>query len=76
MSQKDRLITKIKNAKTADFDDIDLLLKQLGFSCRSRGTSHFTYTRTPFVIGIVKHGKQVKTVYLDDVKTLLEKMGL
>lgn len=76
MSQRNKLIDTIKKAKTADFDDIDLLLTQLGFSRRSRGTSHFTYTKAPFVIGIVKHGKQVKAVYLDDVKTLLEKMGL
>ncbi|MCR6545682.1 hypothetical protein [Dehalobacterium formicoaceticum] len=76
MSQRDKLIEKIKNAKTADFNDIDLLLRQLGFKSRNKGTSHYTYTNAPYVIGIVKHGQQVKRVYLENVKDLLERMGL
>jgi predicted RNA binding protein YcfA (HicA-like mRNA interferase family) len=76
MTQKDKLISKIKNAKTVDFEDIDLLLNNLGFKRRSRGTSHHTYTKGFNVIVIVKHGKEVKRVYLDDVKTLLETLGL
>lgn len=76
MSRRDKLIEKIKNAKTADFDDIDLLLTQLGFKCRNNGTSHYTYTNAPYVIGIAKHGQQVKRVYLENVKDLLEQMGL
>ncbi len=76
MSQKDKLIIKIKNAKSADFEDIDLLLNNLGFKRRSKGTSHHTYTKGFNVIVIVRHGKQVKRVYLDDVKALLEHLGL
>ena len=76
MTKKAKLVDKIKNAKTADFDEIDLLLTQLGFKRRNRGTSHYTYTKPPYVIGIVKHGQQVKRVYLENVKDLLERMGL
>ena len=54
MSQKDKLIKKIKYAKTANFDDIHLLLTQLEFDFRCRG-SHYTYVKDSYVIGIVKH---------------------
>ena len=76
MSRRDKLIEKIKNAKAADFDDIDLLLTQLGFKSRNNGTSHYTYTNAPYVIGIAKHGQQVKRVYLENVKDLLDRMGV
>ena len=75
MTQKEKLIKKIKDAKTADFDDIHLLLTQLGFDCRIRA-SHYTYVKDSYVIGIAKHGQQVKTVYLRNVQDLLENMGL
>ncbi|GBF33395.1 hypothetical protein DCCM_2496 [Desulfocucumis palustris] len=77
MSKRQKLIEKLKNAKYADFEDIHLLLTQLGFTWRSNGTSHYTYTKAPYVIGIVKRsGKPVKRVYLENLKDLLEKMGL
>ncbi len=47
MTKRAKLVDKIKNAKTADFDEIDLLLTQLGFKRRNRGTSHYTYTKPP-----------------------------
>ena len=76
MSTKDKLIKNLKNAKHADFEDIHLLLTQLGFDYRSSG-SHYTYTKAPYVIGIVKRsGKPVKRVYLENLKDLLERMGL
>lgn len=75
MTQKEKLIKKIKNAKTADFDDIHLLLQQLGFNYRCRG-SHYTYIRDTYVIGIARHGQKVKTVYLKNVQDLLENFGL
>ena len=76
MAQQTKLVDKIKNAKTADFDDIHQLLTQLGFNWRSNASSHYTYTKAPYVIGIVRHGQQVKTVYLKNVQDLLERMGL
>lgn len=77
MSKKEKLIQKIKNAKEADFEDIHLLLTQLGFSWRCRGTSHYTYVKPPHVIVIARRsGKPVKRVYLENLKDLLEKMGL
>ncbi|OPY59430.1 MAG: hypothetical protein A4E55_00229 [Pelotomaculum sp. PtaU1.Bin035] len=76
MSQKDKLISKLKNAKFADFEEIHLLLTKLGFDNRNKG-SHYTYTKAPYVIGIVKRsGKPVKRVYLENLKDLLERMGL
>ncbi len=66
---------KIKNAKTADFNDIHLLLTQLGFDFRCRG-SHYTYVKDPYIIVIAKHGQQVKTIYLKNVQDLIENMGL
>jgi predicted RNA binding protein YcfA (HicA-like mRNA interferase family) len=75
VTQKDKLIKKIKDAKTADFDDIHLLLTQLGFDYRCRG-SHYTYVKDSYVIGITRHGQQVKTIYLKNVQDLLDNMGL
>lgn len=76
LSTKDKLIKKLKSAKSAEFEDIHLLLTQLGFDFRSNG-SHYTYTKAPHVIGIVKRsGKPVKRVYLENLKDLLEMMGL
>lgn len=75
MSKQDKLIEKIKSAKTADFDDIHQLLILLGFNWRNN-SSHYTYTKAPHVIGVVKHGQKVKTVYLKNVHDLLERMGL
>jgi len=74
VSAKDKLINKIKNAKTADFEDIHQLLILLGFNWRNN-SSHYTYTKAPYVIGIVKHGQQVKTVYLRNMQDLLNRMG-
>ncbi len=76
MSSRKKLIEKLKKAKYADFDEIDLLLKQLGFKVRNNG-SHYTYTKPPYTIGIVRRsGKPVKNVYLENLKDLLEQMGL
>jgi G:T-mismatch repair DNA endonuclease (very short patch repair protein) len=75
VTQRSKLIDHIKNAKTADFDNIHQLLTQLGFNWRANG-SHYTYTKDPYVIGIVRHGQQVKTVYLRNVQDLLDQMGL
>lgn len=76
MTKKEKLIEKLKNTKEADFDDIHMLLTQLGFNYRSNG-SHYTYTRAPYVIGIVRRsGKPVKRVYLKNLQDLLERMGL
>lgn len=76
MTKRKKLIEKIISAKTVEFAEVDLLLTQLGFKRRNRGTSHFTYTKAPHVIVIVKHGHQLKRVYLENVKDLLERMGL
>lgn len=42
----------------------------------NRGTSHYTYTKAPYVIGIVRYGQQVKRVYLENVKDLPAQMEL
>lgn len=76
MTTREKLIKRLKEAKEAEFDDIHLLLTQLGFSYRSNG-SHYTYTKSPYVIGIVRRsGKPVKRIYLENLKDLLERMGL
>lgn len=77
VSQKEKLIQKLKNAKFPDFEDIHLLLTHwLGFNYRSNG-SHYTYTKPPYTIGIVKRsGKPVKRIYLENLKDLLERVGL
>lgn len=74
MTKREKLIEKIKNAKVAEFDDVDLLLKQLGFSHRVQG-SHHTYVKAPNVIVIAVHGKQLKRVYLRNVQDLLKQLG-
>ena len=75
MTKKEKLIEKIKNSKVADFGDIDLLLKQLGFTRRVEG-SHHTYVKPPYIIVIAVHDKQVKKAYLKNIQKLLEQMGL
>lgn len=75
MSKREKLIEQIKSGKVVDFDDVHLLLTKLGFTYRIAG-SHYTYVRAPYVIVIAKHGKQLKRAYLEDVKDLLEQMGL
>lgn len=76
MSTKEKLLKKLKNAKFADFEDVHLLLTQLGFDYRNKG-SHYTYIKAPYIIGIVKRsGEPVKRVYLENLKDLLERMGL
>ena len=77
MSQKQKLIDKLKNAKITDFEDIDLLLRLLGFTVCNAG-SHYTYTKAPdYIIGIVRRsGKPVKRVYLENLRDLLERMGI
>lgn len=75
MTKRQKLIKKIKSAKTADFGDINQLLRQLGFSCRVSG-SHHTYVKDTHIIVIAVHGKQLKRVYLRNVQDLLEEMGL
>jgi len=76
LSKRDKLIQKIKNAKSAEFEEIDQLLTQLGFSRRNE-SSHYTYANTPYVIVIARRsGKPVKRVYLENVKDLMEQMGL
>ena len=54
MTKKEKLIDKIKSAKVADFEDVNLLLIQLGFSSRVEG-SHHTYVKPPYVIVIAVH---------------------
>ena len=77
MSKRGKLLDKLKNAKEADFEDIHLLLTQLGFSWRSNGTSHYTYTKLQHIIGIVKRsGKPVKRIYLENLKDLLRELGI
>ena len=77
MSKRQKLLDKLRMAKFADFEDIDLLLKQLGFTARFEG-SHYTYTKAPdYIIGIARRGgKPVKRVYLENLKDLLARMGL
>lgn len=75
MSRRQKLIEQIKSGKTIDFDDVHQLLIYLEFTYRVAG-SHYTYVKAPYVIGIAKHGKQLKRAYLEDVKDLLERMGL
>lgn len=75
MSKRHKLVEKLKEAKFAEFEEIHLLLTQLGFTYRNNG-SHYTYTKAPYVIGIVRRsGKPVKRVYLENLKDLLERMG-
>ncbi|PHJ36768.1 hypothetical protein P378_20140 [Desulforamulus profundi] len=75
MTKKEKLIERIKTAKVVDFEDVDLLLKQLGFSRRVEG-SHHTYVNAPYVIVIAVHGKQLKRVYLKNVQDLLSRWGI
>lgn len=74
MTRKEKLIEKIKMAKVVDYDDVDQLLKQLGFLRRVEG-SHHTYVKASYVIVIAVHGKELKRVYLKNVQDLLRQMG-
>lgn len=78
MTRRDKLYTQIvNNPKNVNFEDIDKLLKQNGFTCRqpSGGSSHYIYYH-PELPGdklTVPKDRPVKAIYVKEAINLINK---
>ena len=75
MTKAEKLLQKIRNnPKTVAFDDLDKLLRQLGFTCRQpkSGSSHYVYTYGAHRLTVPYRRPHVKEIY---VKQVLEMIG-
>ncbi|MDA3823364.1 MAG: type II toxin-antitoxin system HicA family toxin [Bacteroidales bacterium] len=76
MSKQDKAIKRIiNNPKNVTFDDLDKIMKGLGYVRRNNGSSHYIYTLPGcYPITIPKH-KPVKEIYVKKVIELLDLEG-
>ena len=78
MSKKDKLLEKINNnPKVIRFNEIDKILKTVGFTCKQAGSgsSHYVYSLDELVISIPYKKPYVKEYYIKQVIILLDKLG-
>lgn len=78
MSKKEKLVNKIKNnPKTVRFEELDKILKSIGFERRqpSKGSSHYTYTLLNMTLTIPYKKPYVKVIYVKMVIKILEELG-
>lgn len=79
MTRRDKLYTQIvKNPKNVNFEDLDGLLKQNGFTCRqpSGGSSHYIYYH-PELPGdklSIPKARPVKAIYVKEATNLMYKI--
>jgi predicted RNA binding protein YcfA (HicA-like mRNA interferase family) len=74
MTQRDKLIQRLKDLQFVAFQDIHNLLIHLGFTCRIRG-SHHNYIKGDIRFTLPAHGKDLKKVYIVTVAEALKKDG-
>ena len=80
MTRRDKLYTQIvNNPKNVNFEDIDRLLKQNGFTCRqpSGGSSHYIYYHPELPPGeklSIPKAKPVKAIYVKEAVNLINKV--
>lgn len=78
MSRRDKLVQKMRNTPTAiRFRQVDSLLRYEGFILFNKRGSHRTYHHADgrLITIVVPHGKR-KTCHPDDIRRLLEVLGL
>lgn len=73
MSRHTKAIQRIiNNPKNVSFENLDKILRGIGYESRNNGSSHFVYSKAGcFPITIPKH-KPVKEIYVKKVIELLD----
>ena len=62
----------INNPHNVSFDDLDKILRGMGYESRNNGSSHYVYSKEGcFPVTVPKH-KPVKEIYVKKVIELLE----
>lgn len=74
MSQRDRLLEKIRNhPKGVSFDDLDSLLRLYGYELKRTSGSHHIYVRQGRPpISVTRHGAQVHSAAVKEVLRMVE----
>lgn len=72
MSKREKLLQRFRNnPKTVRFEEIDILLRQLGFEKRQSG-SHATYTFKQHLITIPFRKPYILPVYVKNILEILD----
>ena len=78
ITKKEKLLGRIKNnPKTVKFEELDKLLKDVGFVSRqpNGGSSHYTYVLQDKILTVPFKRPYVKIIYIKMAIKLLEALG-
>ncbi len=78
VTKKEKLLLKIKNnPKAVRFNDLDSILRDVGFEMRrpSGGSSHYTYTYEDKTLTVPFKRPFVKVIYVKKAISILEELG-
>lgn len=78
IAKKEKLLEGIKNnPKTVKFEELDKILKDVGFDRRqpSGGSSHYTYILEDKILTIPYKRPYIKVIYVKIAVRLLEELG-
>jgi predicted RNA binding protein YcfA (HicA-like mRNA interferase family) len=76
MSRRDKQIERMReNPRNVRFDDIDAILRSLGFDSRQKG-SHVVYTNGEYRITVPVNRPFIKPVYVKQLLRLLDEMDI
>lgn len=78
ISRKEKLIKKMKNnPKAMRFEELDKVLKDVGFSCRQPkgGSSHYTYVLEDKLLTVPYNRPFIKVIYIKIAIRILEELG-
>ena len=75
MSKFEKLIDKlINNPKDVSFDDLNKILKYLGYECKNSGGSHFVYRKENAPTLTLPRQKPMKICYVKDVLEIYKEL--
>ncbi len=73
MTKREKLLAKLRqNPKNVRFEDVDLILTDLGFEKRQRGSSHAVYTLDTQRITVPFRKPFIKPIYIKQLLELLD----
>lgn len=78
ITKKEKLLKGIKNnPKTVKFEELDKILKDVGFDRRqpSGGSSHYTYIFEDKILTVPYKRPYIKVIYVKMAMKLLEELG-
>ena len=78
MTRKEKLLQKMKNnPKSVKFEDIDKIMREVGFERRqpSRGSSHYTYSYKDKTLTVPYNRPFIKVIYIKMALQILEELG-